>query len=311
MPFKIEIYSKDAFPVIKLKDESNQTTAEIYSFGALLNAFTVGSRNIIDGYTSPKDATETITNGFKSAKLSPFVCRISEGLFEFNGNQYKTGKFFLGKEAIHGLLYDAVFDITGQQADEEKAAVTLSYHYKSRENYVFDFTCDIVYTLEKNNRLTLQTTIKNKSNHDLPLCDGWHPYFSLGATINELSFAMNCNGMLEFSERLLPTGNILPCQQFQQLEKIGDTVLDNCFLLNDTVQPACVLKNNVTGMQLTIQPGEAYPYLQVYTPPHRKSIAIENLSSAPDAYNNKIGLAILAPQQEKKFSTGYIVTLPS
>jgi aldose 1-epimerase len=133
----------------------------------------------------------------------------------------------------------------------------------------------------------------------------------LGATINELSFAMNCNGMLEFSERLLPTGNILPCQQFQQLEKIGDTVLDNCFLLNDTVQPACVLKNNVTGMQLTIQPGEAYPYLQVYTPPHRKSIAIENLSSAPDAYNNKIGLAILAPQQEKKFSTGYIVTLPS
>lgn len=311
MPFKIKINSSGVFPVITLKDESNNTSVEIYSFGALLNAFNIQSKNIVDGFTSPQDAIENITNGFKSAKLSPYVCRLSEGIFEFNGNRYTIGKFFLAKEAIHGLLFDAIFEITGQHADEEKAMVKLSCHYKNMESYVFDFTCEVVYTLEENNSLTLQTTIRNISQQDLPLCDGWHPYFKLDENINGLSFMMNSNSMLEFSERLLPTGNILPYQHFQVPEKIGDTFLDNCFHLNNTVQPACVLKNNTTGLQLTIQPDASYPYLQVYTPPHRKSIAIENLSGAPDAYNNKIGLIILPPQQEKTFTTKYIVSLPS
>lgn len=311
MPFKIKINSSGVFPVITLKDESNNTSFEIYAFGALLNAFNIQSKNIVDGFTSPQDAIDNITNGFKSAKLSPYVCRLSEGIFEFNGNHYTIGKFFLAKEAIHGLLFDTIFDITGQHANEEKAFVKLTCHYKNMESYVFDFTCDVVYTLEENNRLTLQTTIKNISQQDLPLCDGWHPYFTLGENINGLSFMMNSNSMLEFNERLLPTGNILPYQQFQVPETIGDTFLDNCFQLNNTVQPACVLKNITTGLQLTIQPDASYPYLQVYTPPHRKSIAIENLSGAPDAYNNKIGLIILSPQQEKTFTTKYIVSMPS
>ena len=37
--------------------------------------------------------------------------------------------------------------------------------------------------------------------------------------------------------------------------------------------------------------------------PDRKSIAIENLSSAPDAFNNKIGLVVLGPDDSQAFST--------
>jgi aldose 1-epimerase len=45
--------------------------------------------------------------------------------------------------------------------------------------------------------------------------------------------------------------------------------------------------------------------LQIYTPPHRKSIAIENLSSAPDAFNNKIGLIELGAEESHAFQTRY------
>ena len=38
-----------------------------------------------------------------------------------------------------------------------------------------------------------------------------------------------------------------------------------------------------------------YNFLQVYTPPHRKSIAIEPMTCAPDAFNNKDGLIVLGP----------------
>jgi Galactose mutarotase and related enzymes len=52
-------------------------------------------------------------------------------------------------------------------------------------------------------------------------------------------------------------------------------------------------------------PNENYPYLQVYTPPHRQSIAIENLSAAPDVFNNRMGLIELEPGERIGFSCSY------
>src|SRR5256885_10054901 len=105
MTFSVYINEEDIFPVVHLKDEETKTEIVIYSFGALLNSFTVnGGQNIIDGFNSWADAKENVTNGFKSCKLSPFVCRITKGKYVFNQHEYKTGKFFLGDESIHGLL---------------------------------------------------------------------------------------------------------------------------------------------------------------------------------------------------------------
>jgi aldose 1-epimerase len=58
---------------------------------------------------------------------------------------------------------------------------------------------------------------------------------------------------------------------------------------------------------LEISPEGSYPFLQIYTPPHRQSIAIENLSAAPDAFNNKMGLIVLTAGEEKTFRTLYAI----
>ena len=50
--------------------------------------------------------------------------------------------------------------------------------------------------------------------------------------------------------------------------------LDNCFLL-DPANHECIVENE--QLKLVVQAGLNYPYLQLYIPPHRKSIAIENL----------------------------------
>lgn len=60
-------------------------------------------------------------------------------------------------------------------------------------------------------------------------------------------------------------------------------------------------------LQLEISCDKLYPILQVYTPDHRKSIAIENLSAAPDAFNNGIGLTALAAGKEITYSTCYSI----
>jgi len=281
--------------------------AEVFAFGALLNSFSMpGSINIIDGFASPQDAKDNITRGFKSAKLSPYVCRIAKGRYVFNNQEYKIGKFYMGEEAIHGLLYDAVFEIIDSDANDDYAVVKLEHHYaKEGEGYPYNYTCTVNYKLEKNNQLSIETILKNNSGDSMPLSDGWHPYFAPGASINELLFQMNADSMLEFSDDLVPTGNIIPYTKFQQPELFDNTFLDNCFLLKENNKPACVLKNTKSGLTLTIQPDSSYPYLQLYTPEHRKSIAIENLSSAPDAFNNKIGLKILSPGENCSFKTVY------
>jgi aldose 1-epimerase len=69
----------------------------------------------------------------------------------------------------------------------------------------------------------------------------------------------------------------------------------------------CVVRNPKRKVQLEIYPEKSYPYLQIYTPDHRKSIAIENLSAAPDAFNNGLGLKVLEPGEAATFTTKFII----
>lgn len=316
MAFEVIKKGEGAFSTFVLRDKDTQCEAEIYSFGALLNAFTISTNNkkvnVVEGFSSPGDAMNNITNGFKSAKLSPFVCRLTNGKYIFEGTEHSVEKFFLGTEAIHGLIYDAVFDVKNFDANDDSAFVTLEYNYtKHQKGFPFLFCIEITYLLQKNNSLSLVTKVINKGNTTMPLSDGWHPYFTLGGSINDAFFQINSNEMVEFDERLVPTGKMLADDSFSILKKIGETFLDNCFVLKTNSAPACTLRDESIGVQLTITADSSYPYLQVYTPSHRKSIAIENLSSVPDAFNNGIGLIIQKPGEENIFTTTYQLSLIS
>jgi aldose 1-epimerase len=71
----------------------------------------------------------------------------------------------------------------------------------------------------------------------------------------------------------------------------------------------CILRNPDKKLEIEIMPENSYPYLQIYTPPHRNSIAIENISSVPDAFNNGIDLKILSAHDSAIFKTSYKITL--
>lgn len=57
----------------------NHSRAEIYLFGGLPNRYEVRRAdgtwfNCIAAFDSPSQAQENLINGFRSAKLSPYVC---------------------------------------------------------------------------------------------------------------------------------------------------------------------------------------------------------------------------------------------
>ena len=311
MAFHVSASGAGADEIIYLEDDTEGIKAQIFAFGALLNAFSISvngtEKNVIFGFKNSADAGENITPLFQSAKLSPFVCRMKEGQYTFANEKYKIEKYYSAREAIHGLIYDAVFTVKKIGTTAGSAFVTLTYDYnKSDAGYPFFYRADITYQLRRSGSLTITTKIKNLSAESIPVSDGWHPYFCFGNKVDELHFFMDANQMAEFDSKLLPTGNVLPYHQFQQLQPIGDADLDNCFVLNEnTTQPACALRDPQSGVQLNIFVQKNYPFLQVFIPKTRDCIALENLSALPDSFNNAIGLTILEPAQSEEFITSY------
>jgi aldose 1-epimerase len=311
MRFETTIDRQFIHPVIHLTDRETGCSAGIYAFGGLLNSFSITQgnerANVVDGFVSVEDAVENITQGFRGAKLSPYVCRMNHGQYVFDNNAYAIEKFCLSGHAIHGLLYDAVFDITAHIASEENAAVTLQRHYNGTDaGYPFPYTIQVTWQLGKENRLTAITKITNQHTRPIPVADGWHPYFNLGGGVDECTLRFNSDTQLEYNANLLPTGRAFTDNRFTKGILLKGIELDNSFLLDSSAkQPHCVLQNEKWA--LSIEPGKNYPILQLYIPPHRKSIAIENLSGAPDNFNNKMGLIELGAGEEKEFEVTYRV----
>ena len=107
MAFKADINAQGIFPVITLKDESNNCEAEVYAFGALLNSFSIitaaGNTNVIDGFASPKDAIENITNVVKEV-YKPFTTdQLSKKIAELLTPEGTVAEVSIVYQTIEGL----------------------------------------------------------------------------------------------------------------------------------------------------------------------------------------------------------------
>lgn len=312
MSFSIDRYKENDLSLVRLQDKSTDTIVCILpEYGAMLHAFEVpfngGRYNIIDNYASKAVLDAEYTTSYKSAKLSPFACRIPDGKYEFLQQTFEFAKKFKDGSAIHGLLFNKPFNITDEFADDNRATLLLRYQYKNEDKgYPHNYGCEVKYTLHPNRVLQVETIVRNLGNEDIPMVDGWHPYFQLGGSINDCELQFNSHQLLEFNDKLIPTGQLLEEPSFLQPALLGNRELDNCFLLDVQEQaPCCVLHHPANKLTLSIFSNAGYPYLQIYTPPHRNSIAIENLSGAPDAFNNGMGLMVLNPAQAASFNVWY------
>jgi aldose 1-epimerase len=202
-----------------------------------------------------------------------------------------------------------VFSVVENSESDEEACVKLQYVYENiNEGFPFRYRCQVQYQLAANNTLCVKTTVENIDEQLLPIADGWHPYFTLGHSVDDCQLEFQSKEILEFDEGLIPTGNLPRYEEFGSLKYVGDTTFDNCFTVNFAeCQPLCVFRNPVKKIQLEIYPTPSYPYLQIFTPGHRQSIAIENLSAAPDAFNNGIGLKVLEPKETATFTTKFAI----
>jgi aldose 1-epimerase len=263
---------------------------------------------VIEKYADKDDFLQNQSGkGFRGAKLSPFACRLKNGKYSFREKDYSLQKFYLGTHAMHGLLYDAFFTTLELNAGEDYACVKMIHNYNgSDKGYPFKYSCTVEYTLNKENKLSVTTTLHNESEEAIPVSDGWHPYFTFGKNIDELQLEFQTGTQLEFDADMIPTGKERAYEDFVAIKNIGEQKFDDCFRLNfEACQPMVVLRDKALRLQLEILPAKSYPFLQIYIPQERLSIALENLSAAPDCFNNGIGVQVLEPGQKTSFYTSF------
>jgi aldose 1-epimerase len=317
MNFSIRHIKRQELELITIADGTSGTEVAILpGFGATLQAFHITQKdgspfNVIDSYKDGGELKRELSRSFKGPKLSPFPCRIPDGIYHFGEKEYKFGHLFPDGTAIHGLLYDKPFTVLEEATDAGEGTVVLEYGYRGDDpGYPFNYNCQVRYILRREGDLEVTTTVTNLDKTTIPMADGWHPYFRLGGKIDQWWLQFHAAAMLEFDARLVPTGRLTQYEVFDAARPIGDTFLDNCFALKpEIVSAACELYNHATGIRIAFFPDAGYPYLQIYTPPHRESIAVENLSGAPDCFNNKMGLLLLQPGHSQIFTVRFKVSV--
>jgi aldose 1-epimerase len=312
MSFSVTRITQNGLSLVRLQDNATNTIITILpEYGALLHGFEIPVNgeylNIIDNYSGREDVEQNLAISYKSSKLSPFVCRMRNGKYTIDDEEFEISNKFTDGNAIHGLLYNKPFKMVDSFADDSQANVTLKYHFKREDpGYPYDYVCEVRYTLLPQSILQVETVLLNIDMVSIPLADGWHPYFQLGGIIDDYEMQVSTDTMVEFDEGLIPTGKLVPDQTFSTGDRIGNRQLDNCFVIQPIEQrPCAVLYNPANSAYVSIFTNSKYPYLQLYTPPHRKSIAIENLSAAPDCFNNGMGLHLLEPSRSQTFTVWY------
>lgn len=264
--------------------------------GATISDLRLNQKQIYDGYTTFEDL-DNLAWG-RGILLAPFPNRLEKGKYSFEGIEYQFPINDLDTgSALHGFVSQLEFNVGELETNEENGSIICHTSYAGEYDYFpFPFTAKVQYILEDRMGFSLKFSVTNSGNSNMPIGLGWHPYFSLSEDVNKTTLQLPKVEMVEIDKNMIPTGKKTPFQLFEQANKVDDFVLDNCFKLNAEKPLASVIVKGEKG-KLTYSQSTDTPFLQIFTPPHRKSIAIEPMTCNVDAFNNGEGLTILKPKE--------------
>jgi len=278
--------------------QNGHSLSFVPDYGCCLLDIQVAGTSFLDGYTTPIELD--LNRWGKSGLLFPFPNRMAEGRYSWQGEHYNfpindpaTGT------AVHGFGMDKKFRTLRINTDENVAAVSCQYEYDGKfPSYPFPFNLSIEFSLDQEGSFEMEYRCWNMGTTALPWGFGWHPYFQVGDHIQEAHLTTPELKMVGVDEQMIPTGKRYEFNEFAAGKQIGATVLDNCFV--PLAESPTSLEIQLRGERGTLhywqETGEeGMNYVQLFTPPYRKSLAIEPMSCNVDAFNNQDGLITLQP----------------
>jgi aldose 1-epimerase len=269
----------------------------VVEVGAGLRAYTVGGRDVLDDYAEHDMATAG-----RGQVLIPWPNRLEDGVYEFDGERYQlpltepeTGN------AIHGLVRWVPWSVS----ERDESRVELGYTLHPQPGYPFSLDLRVEYKLSGAG-LRVTSTATNVGHRACPYASGAHPYLTLGTpTVDSIVLGAPGRSVLHFNERGLPLGveSVDGTEyDFRTPRTIGSTKLDNAYtdLARDAAGLARVELSRREGPTVSLWLDETYPYLQLFTGDSqpsvkRRSLAVEPMTCAPNAFRTGAGVLVLEP----------------
>jgi aldose 1-epimerase len=280
-----------------LQNEKGDAIEIAPEVGANLLDLRFNGVSVLDGYRTPEELAEGKWS--KNITLFPYPNRLRDGHYTHNGIDYR---FSINNAAthnsIHGISKDVPMKVKKVTAKTESGKINCQYkHDGDNEAYPFKFTFNIIFEISEG-ELTVEMRFTNNDTVAIPVGLGWHPYFKLTEKSDDSFLQMPDSQLIVIDDRMLPTGVKTDFKDFKDLKKIDNTTLDNGFYIKNQSKIAeTILQSNNAVLTFWQETGAAkWNFLQVFTPPHRQSVAIEPMTCNIDAFNNRDGLVLLAPK---------------
>jgi aldose 1-epimerase len=236
---------------------------------------------------------------FQSAILSPFPNKIRNGIYDFEGKDYQlTTNDAAMKNAAHGLIYNKKFTVESLNCDADNAEIRLCYIYDNEDiGYPFKIKLIVTFYLQCSSGLTITFRVTNLSNRVIPYGMGFHPYFQFGCPLSETKLIIPECEKLDFDNDNFPMGDSIRWNDFSGGKTIGSVKFNSCFWVkepNGHLNIEIQRDNSFQNFKLWFETGvNKFNFFQLYTLHNTNEIAIEPMTCAPDAFNNKLGLMYL------------------
>ena len=282
-------------------------TAIVVEVGGGLRTYAAGGRDVIDGY-----AEDEISPNGAGQTLAPWPNRLRDGQFTFDGHTYQLP---LSEPATHNAIHGLVRWANWTVADQAADAVTMEHLLYPQPGYPHTLRLAVEYRLDGDG-LTVRTTATNVGGTACPYGAGAHPYLTVGTpSVDSVVLQAPGRTRLTSDERGIPTGT-QPVEgseyDFGQPRPIGKAKLDTAFtdLERESDGRARVRLASPDGVVATsVWLDESYRYLMLFTGDalpdvNRRSLGIEPMTCAPNAFQSGDGLVTLEPGESFAASWG-------
>jgi aldose 1-epimerase len=262
--------------------------------GGGLRELVVGDWHLLDGY-----APGAVPSGRRGGVLLPWPTRLRGGRWHWRGRDLQLDVVSPAvPNAMHGLVSWQPWSVLA----ERTAGVTVGTVVEPRSGYPFRLAAAIDYDLAPG-QLTVTVRVRNAGDADAPFGVGMHPYLHVGASAEgcladaDLTVPARTAMVVDAG---LPTGETRPFDG--AVGRIGDRALDDPLtdLVRDDDGWARVrLRGPAGSLELAVD--GSWPWLQVFSGDslpagqRRRSLAVEPMTSPPNALADGADLVVLAP----------------
>lgn len=297
--------------ILEYVDKLNRKhIAKISELGGALRSYKIDDFEIVAEFITE----DGFPNVFSGIVLFPWVNRLRDGKYEYDGKEYTTP---INEPSKHNQLHSFSQFYNFECVELTDSSITLGLRLPQTIDYKYDVYTEVTYKFE-DNFLKIETESINLGSSKAPWSLGFHPWFNIRGNYEDAAIQINAKKVVKIDERSLPVEEVevsgdLDRRGLGGFNKLNKSY-DDAFFDFDKLD-ADVLLVGADKKVTKVYSSASLPVYQICTlasnatSGFQNTCAIEPCTSYADAFNNKRFLVELEP--DSPFKTDWRIEFES